>query len=417
MTDTNALGNSAASALHMTDFDPFGMEIRADPFGLFPKLIAQSPGFMMAEGTPSAFVASYADVTAVTRDFKRFSSVKPKDLPGMERFDMFNSQPVMNYSDPPEHTRRRKVVNASFTPKRVEALNANTQSLIDALLEKAAKMEGVVDGIGILTQPVTTEVLLGELMDVAPDDRHIFFTAMGFMGLLDKLKPGEPKPQPYLDGWEAGAVYIRRVIEEARASPTENLISLIAAASDEGGSMSDGEMMAMMMVLLTGGLTTMSSATAIALYCIARNPEIKQRIKDDPSVADLALEEAMRLYPPVTLSMRFATADCDIRGTTIPAGMPVYAIWAAANHDAGEFPEPEKFDVDRPNLKKHVAFGFGMHTCIGNTITRSVAPMMIRSMVRHFPNFRLADPDAEPELSLGSARGRHLLKLPLMLQG
>ncbi|MDG2004742.1 MAG: cytochrome P450 [Novosphingobium sp.] len=417
MTDTAASGISATSALHMSDFDPFGMELRADPFGLFPKLIAQSPGFMMAEGTPSAFVASYADVTAVTRDFKRFSSVKPKDLPGMERFDMFNGQPVMNYSDPPEHTRRRKVVNASFTPKRVETLNANTQTLIDSLLNKAAKLEGVVDGIGNLCQPVTTEVLLGELMDVAPEDRHIFFTAMGGMALLDKLKPGDPKPQPYLDGWAAGSIYIRRVIDEARADPTENLISLIAAASDEGGSIGDGEMMAMMMVLLTGGLTTMSSAAATALYCIAKNPEIKQRIKDDPSVANVALEEAMRLYPPVTLSMRFANTDCDIRGTTIPAGMPVYAIWAAANHDPAEFPEPAKFDIDRPNLKNHVSFGYGIHTCIGNAITRSVAPMMICSMVEHFPDFRLADPDAEPEFSLGTARGRHLLNLPLILQG
>jgi cytochrome P450 len=401
----------------MSDFDPYGMEIRADPFGLFPKLIAQSPGFMMAEGTPSAFVASYADVTLVTRDFKRFSSVKPEGLPGMERFDMFNGQPVMNYCDPPEHTRRRKVVNASFTPKRVEALNVNTQGLIDGLLEKAAAMDGVVDGIAALCQPVTTEVLLGELMNVAPQDRHIFFTATGGMGLLDKLRPGDPKPQAYLDGWAAGAVYIRRVIEEARANPAENLISLIAAASDEGGAMSDSEMMAMMMVLLTGGLTTMTSATATAIYCIARNTQIRQRIKNDPSVASLALEEAMRLYSPVTLSMRFATMDSEIGGKPIPAGTPVYAIWAAANHDPKEFPEPGKFDIDRPNLKNHLAFGYGMHTCIGNAITRSVAPMIICSLIERFPDFRLADPDAEPEFSLGSARGRHMTKLPLLLQG
>ena len=225
------------------------------------------------------------------------------------------------------------------------------------------------------------------------------------MQLLDKMRPGDPKPQPYLDAWAAGADYIRRVIDEARTDPAENLISLIAAASDEGGSMSDSEMMAMMMVLLTGGLTTMAAAAATAIYCIAENPEIKQRIKDDPAIAGVALEEAMRLYPPVTLSMRFATADCEVGGVVIPEGMPVYAIWAAANHDAAEFPDPNRFDIDRPNLKNHLAFGHGIHTCIGNTITRSVAPMMIRSMVERFPDFRLADPDAEPEFSVGTARG------------
>jgi cytochrome P450 len=206
------------------------------------------------------------------------------------------------------------------------------------------------------------------------------------------------------------------VIEEARANPAENLISLIAAASDEGGAMSDSEMMAMMMVLLTGGLTTMTSATATAIYCIARNPEVRQRIKHDPSVASLALEEAMRLYSPVTLSMRFATMHSELGGKTIPAGTPVYAIWAAANHDPNEFPEPGKFDIDRPNLKNHLAFGYGMHTCIGNAITRSVAPMILCSLIERFPDFRLADPEAEPEFSLGSARGRHMMKLPLVLQ-
>jgi cytochrome P450 len=115
--------------------------------------------------------------------------------------------------------------------------------------------------------------------------------------------------------------------------------------------------------------------------------------------------------------MRFATMDSEISGKTIPAGTPVYAIWAAANHDPNEFPEPGKFDIDRPNLKNHLAFGYGMHTCIGNAITRSVAPMIICSLIERFPDFRLADPDAEPEFSLGSARGRHMTKLPLLLQG
>ena len=402
----------AVRALQMTDFDPFGIELRTQPEAVIPGLLARSPGFMLAEGTPSAYVARHEHVAAVARDHRRFSSVKPAGLPGMERFDMFNGKPVMNYSDPPQHTRRRKVVNASFTPRRIEHLHAEAQATIDALLDAAAA-KPVIEAVSELCQPLATRVLLGGLMNVAPEDQHLFFATMRGMSLLDGVRPGQPKPQPFLDAWSAGAAYCRRVIEQARADRSESLIGLIAKASDEGGSIDDDEMMAMMMVLLTGGLTTMTSAAATAIFSIARTPGLKQRIAADPALAESALEEAMRLYPPVTLSMRFAVEDAEVGGEIIRAGTPVYMLWAAANHDPAVFPDPERFDVDRPNLKDHVAFGYGIHTCIGNAITRSVVPMLIRSLIARFPDHTLADPASRPAFSTTSARGRHLVELPL----
>ena len=398
----------------MSDFDPFGLDLRTNPSTVIPGLLARSPGFMMAEGTPSAYVARHEHVTQVARDFKRFSSVKPTGLAGMERFDMFNGNPVMNYSDPPAHTRRRKVVNASFTPMRVKRLEADAQATIDQLLDAAiGRLE--IDGVRDLCQPLTTQVLLGGVMNVAPEDRRLFFATMQGMALLDTVRPGQPKPQPYLDAWAAGAAYCRRMIEQARIEQADSLIGVIAKASDEGGSIDDDEMMAMMMVLLTGGLTTMASAAATAIRNIALSPALKARIAAEPSLAAFALEEAMRLHPPVTLSMRFATEDVKIGDEIIPSGMPVYMLWAAANHDPAVFPDPDRFDPDRPNLKDQVAFGYGIHTCIGNAITRSVVPMLIRSLVRRFPGFTLTDPTRPPAFHTGSARGRHLTELPLRL--
>src|SRR5262249_1203102 len=144
------------------------------------------------------------------------------------------SQPVMNYSDPPEHTRRRSVVSASFGPKRMAALLANAPRLINDLLDQAAARGGVTDAVAEICQPVVTEVLLGALMKVAPADRAIFFKAVAGMGPLDQLRPGDPKPQAFLDGWADGTAYIRRVTEEARTNKAETLVGILAAASESG---------------------------------------------------------------------------------------------------------------------------------------------------------------------------------------
>jgi cholest-4-en-3-one 26-monooxygenase len=398
----------------LMDFDPFGLDLRARPDELFPDLIARSPGFMMVEGRRSAFVASFEDVRAVSKDYESFSSVKPSDVPGMNRFDFFNGQPVMNYADPPEHDRRRRVVNASFTRRRIEQLDVDTLAIIDDLLRGLNGTE-VVDVMGQLCSPMSIEVLLGAFMNVAPADRQVLFAMLIEFGTLDKLQPGEPKSPAWLQAWDAGAAYCRRAIAEAREEKSETLIGLIAAASAEGGTISDDEMMAMMMVLLTGGLSTMAAAAASALRGIAAQPELKERIRNDPSLATAALDEGMRLYPPVTFSMRFATQDTPVNGTVIPAGTPVYVLWSAANHDPAAFPDPLRFDLDRPNVRTHVAFGFGVHNCIGNHVTRQVGSLLVRAVIERFPDFRLADPDQEPEFNLGSARGRHLLRVPMIL--
>jgi cytochrome P450 len=400
--------------LDLVDFDPFGIELRAHPAEVIPGLIANSPGFMLAEGRLSAYVASHDDVRAVSREFESFSSVKPKDVPGMNRFDFFNGQPVMNYSDPPEHDRRRKVVGASFTRRRIEQLDVDTTRIIDDLLSQLAGLEEV-DIVDQLCGPMSVEVLLGAFMNVGLEDRELLFATMRESGALDKLQPGDPKPQAWLDAWNAGSDYCRKAIAKAREEDTESLIGLIAAAAEEGGTISDDEMMAMMMVLLTGGLTTMAAAASSALMCIAQQPELKQRIRDDPALATAALDEAMRLYPPVTFSMRFTTQDSEVGGKSIPAGTPVYVLWAAANHDPAAFPDPWRFDIDRPNGRSHVAFGFGVHNCIGNHVTRQVGSLLVSAVVDRYPDFRLAHPEQEPEFAIGSARGRHILHVPMVL--
>lgn len=398
------------ATVNLSRFDPFGSSFRADPAAWHPELVAHSPGFLTMEDIESAYVASYADVTAVLRDFKRFSSVKPAGLPGMERIDFFNGQPVMNYSDPPEHVRRRKVVNAAFTPKRTEMLNVAAGATIEALLDKV-EQAGRFDGMGDVAKPLSIQTLLGDFLGVEPEDRPIFLDFIGTLGLLDQVKPGGPKPKPYLDAWERGAAYCRAAIDRARHEKDETLIGLIAAASDDD-VLSDDEMMAMMVVLFSGGVSTVAGAGGAALLNLARNPHIVERIRSDPSLAGAHLEESLRLDPPVSLVMRFATEDVGMNGRTIRRDMPVYAMISSACHDPAQFPDPERFDIDRPNGKAHLAFGHGMHTCIGNAITRSVIPMLVVAVARRFPDLRLAEP-GEQIVFETTPRSRHVSRLAL----
>ena len=397
-----------------TPFDPFGIEFRSDPFAYYPWLVENSPGLITMEGVPSAYVASSVQCRAVLRNFKLFSSLKPPGLPGMERIDFFNGQPVMNYSDPPDHTRRRMVVNASFTPGRIQRLDHSATAFIDRLIERAA-LRGEAEAMADICKPLSIEILLGALMNVAEEDRHIFFTYLSTLPLLDKLRPGDPKPKAFLDAWAAGEAYCREVIVRARRERSDNLIGLIAAAASEGGSISDAEMMAMLVVLFSGGISTMAGAAAACLFNLAQNPAVIDRVRREPALADSVLEESLRLYQPVMMVMRFAAADTELGGKAIAKGTPLYVLISAANHDPAVFPDPNRFDIDRPNLKEHVAFGFGMHTCIGNAITRSVVPKLIRSMVERFPSMRLADPDQPVAWEAQTPRARHIAKLPLKL--
>lgn len=398
--------------LEFLDFDPFSMDFRRNPETYHAMLLRESPGFIHMEGVPSAFVAGFAQNQAMLRNFKSFSSLKPKGLPGMERIDFFNGLPVMNYSDPPDHTRRRKVVNPAFTPKRTEMLNDNAAILIDRMIDDLIERGAGLEALGEMTKPLSIDTLLRRFLGIADKDHAIFMNYVMTLPLLDKMQPGDPKPQAYLDAWAEGAAYCREQQELARRGECDNLIGVIANGAD-GGAIDESEMMAMMIVLLIGGVSTVAGAAAASLMNLARNPEIIDRVREDPALSLNVLEESMRLDPPVSLVMRFAAADAELGGKVIPKGMPVYAMIAVACHDPSVFPDPYRFDIDRPNLKEHLAFGHGMHTCIGNAITRNVVPLLIRKVVERMPNLRIADRPDAVEFDTSTPRARHIGKLHL----
>lgn len=200
--------------------------------------------------------------------------------------------------------------------------------------------------------------------------------------------------------------------ELARQGKCTNLVGIIADGAEDG-AISEDEMMAMMIVLLIGGVSTVAGAAAASLMNLARHPEVGDRVRADPGAALLVLEESMRLDPPVSLVMRFCTTPTEIGSKVILKGMPVYVMIATACHDPEVFPDPYTFDIDRSNVKDHLAFGQGMHTCIGNAITRNVVPLIIRKVAERMPNLRFADRDDALQWDTSTPRARHIDKLYL----
>jgi cytochrome P450 len=398
----------------LASFDPFGPVFRADPEIWHEPLVAASPGFMTMAGVPSAWVASYAQATAVLRDHASFSSLKPKGLPGMERVDFFNGLPVMNYSDPPDHTRRRKVVNSAFLPRQTAPLAGEAGKIIDAAFDRAADQGGRLEVVGELTKPMSIQILLDHFMRIDKADQRIFLEYFGTFPLLDKLRPGDPKPQAFLDIWQEGSAYCRRQLALAREGKCDNLVGVIANSAD-GGAITEDEMMAMMIVLLIGGVPTVAAAAGSALHHLAQYPEIADRIRADPALAAKHHEESLRIDPPVTVVLRFGTEGSKIAGVPIAREMPVYVMLGSANRDPAVYPDPTHFSIDRPNSHTHLGFGFGIHTCIGNAITRTIVPLLIRKAAERFARIEVADDPEAIGYDAGNPRGRHLARLKLQL--
>ncbi len=395
----------------MADFDPFSVDFRRDPHRFHASLVRTSPGFITMAGVKSAYVASFPQVTDVIRKFKAFSSLKPKAIPGMERIDYFNGLPTMNYCDPPEHTRRRRIVNPAFTPKRVDGLAVAAGEQIEAVFETALA-RGRLDGVGDLARPLAMDVLLTHFLQVDRQDHWIFINYLNALPSLDKVPPGGGKPEAFIQAWQDGAAYCQRQLDLSRTGKSDNLIGLVAA-SVGSGAIEENEMMAMMLILLLGGLSSLAGAISVSLYYLATHPGIAERIRRDPALAADHLDEALRIDTPTPIVMRFGADDAAIGGHPIPRNMPLYVLISSANHDPAIFPDPRRFDIDRPNLKSHIAFGQGMHTCIGATITRLIVELVLRTAVSRFRELRIADEPGAVEHDVSNARARHLSRLVL----
>lgn len=398
-----------------SQFSPFAQGIAADPYPAYRALREQDPVHYNAL-MDAWVVTRYQDVTFVLSD-PRFSAnrrqarnrfaqmVEAQALE--ERFGPFGRAPTMLTSDPPEHTRLRRLVSKAFTARAVEDLRPRIAEIVAHLLADI-RSEGRADLVASLAYPLPV-IVIAEMLGVPPEERDRFkrwsddvaATLGGPFAGAEAIERGATAVQEL-------ASYLGEVIAQRRRQPRGDLISGLIAAEEQGQVLSEDEILSTSMLLLIAGNETTTNLIGNGVLALLQNPDQLQRLRDDPSLIRSAVEELLRYVGPVQGTARVATEDVEIGSRRIAAGQVVFALLAAANRDPAQFAEPDKLDIGRqPN--PHVAFGDGIHFCLGAPLARAEAQEAISGLLRQLPGLAL---DGEPEWG-GTFIIRGVRRLPI----
>jgi cytochrome P450 len=389
-------------------FNPFDPEFRANPYPSYPALL-DGPPRSVNLFVPTTLIARYDHVLEVLHDPARFSTRRP-EMPMRQRLDAFGAPTVLT-SDPPVHTRLRKLVSKAFTPRRIHELEPRIRSITAGLLDRVAE-KGSFDAMADLANPLPV-IVIAEMLGVSAGDHEQFKRWSNSM--ISAFRPdaiGEVAAEA-IAAKDALRAYFAAEIEKRRAAPSDDLVGALVAARDDAGALSEGELLAFVVLLLLAGNETTTNLIGNGLLALCRYPEQFERLRQHPELTPTAIEEMLRFDPPVQMTVRMAEQDTAIGGTAVARNSLTFVLLAAANRDPRQFPNPERFDVARtPN--EHIAFGEGIHFCLGAPLARLEGEIAIGLMLERFPKLRLADPAAKLAYR-GSLALRGLQSLPLAL--
>src|SRR5438132_7591584 len=392
------------------EFNPFLPEFVEDPYPFYARLRAEDPVHQSPLGL--WVLTRYDDVARVLRD-PRFGR-KGFDLLVDARFGTEPGQPglatSMLFRDPPDHTRLRTLVSKAFTPRVIEGMRSHIQSIVDRLLDKVQDAHAM-DVIADLAYPLPVTVIC-KMLGVPTGDHHAIrgwssdiarsLDAIGLLADREIVERGGAARRALGD-------YFRALVRERRQRPQEDLLSLLIAAEEQGDKLSEGEVLAMCVLLFIAGHETTVNLIGNGLLALLRHPDELEKLKRDPGLVPSAIEELLRYDSPVQRTGRFTTTDVEIQGRKIPSGSLVVAAIGAANRDPGHFPDPDRLDIARPD-NRHVAFGFGIHFCLGAPLARVEGQIALGSLLRRMPGLTLQTP--APEWRDSSPR-RRLQALPV----
>ncbi|MFI5778751.1 cytochrome P450 [Nocardia sp. NPDC051570] len=387
------------------DLSGLGAGYVRDPYPFYARLRERGPvhRVLMPGGLEAWLVVGFEQARAVLAD-TRLS----KDLgPAAESLGI-GSGPNMLIADPPNHTRLRKLVSQEFTPRRVTAMAPAVQRQTDLLLDDMlAAPEGAGDLVNGLSFPLPMTILC-DLLGVPFLEREAFRNWSNVMvgtGTAEEKAAVAPELSRYL----------LDLLDRKRTEPGDDLMSALIRTTDEDGDrLSRDELLGMAWILLVVGHETTVNLISNTVLALLENPEQLEALRDDFGLLDGTIEESLRYDGPVEYSTFRLTVDpIEIGGTLIPGGgQLVLASLADANRDAARFPDPHRFDIRRGaegGARGHLAFGHGMHYCIGAPLARLEASVAIRSLLQRCPELRLDIPSSDIAWRPGVMRGPEAL--------
>lgn len=370
-----------------------GPDFGQDPYPFLADLARQGPvhRVQLPDGSDSWWVTDRDAVRAALGDHARFSSqvhnaVRSKNIENSQALIRKDSllRLVMINRDPPDHTRMRKLVVRAFGAPRVEALRPRLQEIADGLLDRL-EGEDVVELVSQYAFPMPVAVIC-ELLGIP-------LSASERLGKFVSSMVGAASPDEARAAIGGLKEFIAEVVAEKRANPGDDVLSELARAQNEG-LLTPDELPAMALQILSAGHESSIFVISTGLLHLLTNPEALARARADDEALTAAVHEILRFEPPpVPGVFRHATTDVQIGGHTIPEGSLVVLSLAAANRDPVAFPDPHRFDIDRGE-NDHLSFGAGIHTCLGARLAVVEATIAIGTIIRRFPDLRLA---VEPE--------------------
>lgn len=380
-------------------FRPSSSHFLADPYPTYKRLRQDTPIFYY-EPWDKWVVTRYEDVNALLRD-KRLGRVLHGRRSEVEEAEYQNSlrpehaafneiqQGSLLEIEPPDHTRIRTAVHAAFTPKHVKKLQAKIEALCQRLVVSLQDFDEPFDLIKHYAEPIPVTVI-ADLLGVPAADRHKLIPwSKAIIGMFEP----ERTPQQEEAAVTAAADfadYIRFLMTQKRRSPEDDLITRFTQTHDaDPAQLSESEVVANAILFLNAGHEAVVNVIGNGVYALLRHPKQKRRLEAQPQLLASATEEMMRFDTPLQFFERFTLEDITYKDIHLPRGSKLCLYYASANHDERVFEAPERFDIARtPN--PHIAFGLGLHYCVGAPLARLELTTALRTLLDAFPKLRLA---------------------------
>lgn len=394
------MSTGTASFPVLEGFDPFGEDFLTDPAQTIKRAQATAPVFYY-EPLRMWVVTRHADICRAARDWQTFSSkatgfVPPPDDLKHKVPDTFIDDHYIAL-DPPEHTSDRTAVARSFLPRELQKQEANIRRITNELIDKFVD-KGTCDFMQDFCYPLSLGVIIG-LLGVPPERAadYRIWTEDLFSVLTPKSKDAVSKPMTDKERRErwtrlvAGQDFFGELVAERGRCPMDDLISVMLQAKDPAGNpaVPPRRIIRQINELVAAGNDTTANLMAQMLIFLGRNPEQDAEVRANPALLPDVVEETLRRRGTSPGLFRLTTKDAELGGVTIPEGSLVWLLYIAGGLDEGVFPNSEKFDIHRPNKEKHLAFGHGRHSCLGNPLARLEARVAFEELLKRVPDIHV----------------------------